>query len=138
MNIELCVSYNDASLEDKVPRDRKLSWELVAAGDWGDDAFHCGYISYFIAQAGPGEWLLQSSERNALLDDVTEEDVEEGRLNDDQAQAIWGTTLEEAQNEVYEQIVAACSQAPVSSTAREMGKLLCQKVFDRGGKEVPL
>ena len=35
-----------------------------------------------------GVWLMMSVERNADLDDVTEEDIEELALNDDQLRAI--------------------------------------------------
>ena len=43
-----------------------------------------------------GVWLMMSAERNADLADITEEDIEEGALNDDQLQALWGRTLYEA------------------------------------------
>jgi hypothetical protein len=88
-----------------------VEWQLVASGMWSEDTYHSGHIAYFIANIRPGEWLMEGVERNAQLDDVTEEDVEEGCLNDDQIQAMWGMTLEEAQNVEYRQIVAACTSA---------------------------
>ena len=79
---------------------------------------------------------MEARERNAILDDVTEEDVEEGRLNDDQIQAMWGQTLEEAQNAEYRHIVAWTDGIPPDVTAAEMAAVLYRAVCDGGGKEI--
>src|SRR5262245_24893992 len=99
MKIETCVSDPDDVLEKYRPRARRVRWDLVASGYWSEDMYHSGHIAYFLARLGPGRWVLDAVERNTELDSVTEEDVEEGRLNDDQIQAMWGQTLEEAQND---------------------------------------
>ncbi len=113
-----------------------VNWRLVASGYWDEDAYHSGYVAYYIASTGPGQWVLESVERNAELDDVTDEDVEEGCLNDDQIQAMWGKTLEEAQNAEYRVIVAACSGASLDADAKEMAAVLYRAVCDAGGKEI--
>src|SRR6516162_6647773 len=109
MKIETCVSYPDDLLEKKYRRRaRRAHWDLVKPGFWAEDRYHSGYIAYYLARIGTGNWVMNAVERNTELDGVTEEDVEGGRLNDDQIQAMWGTTLEEAQNHRYERIVASC------------------------------
>lgn len=113
-----------------------VQWQLVASGMWSEDTYHSGHIAYFIANISPGEWLMESIERNAQLDDVTEEDVEEGCLNDDQIQAMWGMTLEEAQNIQYCQIVAACTGASPNATARDVAEAMYEAVCEDGGKEI--
>jgi hypothetical protein len=79
---------------------------------------------------------MEARERNAILDDVTEEDVEEGRLNDDQIQAMWGQTLEEAQNEEYRHILAWTDGVGPDVTAAEMAAVLYRAVCDGGGNEI--
>jgi hypothetical protein len=73
-------------------------------------------------------------ERNVDLDDLTDEDVEQGRLNDDQIQALWGTTLEKAQNQRYQRIVALLSDGPAALQAREAAKILMDAVERADGK----
>lgn len=70
---------------------------------------------------------MKSVQRNTILDDVTPEDVKEGRLNDDQIQALWGTTLRQAQKAVYEAFVAALADAPADMTMREASGALLAK-----------
>ena len=123
------------ALDNRRPRGT-VEWQLAASGFWDDDSYHSGHIAYYVASSGRGEWVMESVERNAVLDDVTEEDIEEGRLNDDQLQALWGTTLEDAQNAEYRQIVAACSGASPEADAAEIAAVLYQAVCDDGGKEI--
>lgn len=111
-------------------------WELALSGHWYDSPYHSGHIAYYVRELRPGIWLLKSLERNAILDDVTEEDVEAGALNDDQLQAMWGMTLEEAQNESFEEIAAAWTNAPTGTTSKEAAKRLYQVVCLEGGKEI--
>jgi len=79
---------------------------------------------------------MEACERKAILDDVTEEDVEEGRLNDDQIQAMWGQTLEEAQNKEYRHLVAWTQGVAPDVTAAEMAAVLYGAVCEGGGNRV--
>ncbi len=58
-----------------------LDWEYVTSGYWEQGPYHSGHIEYRLCGTAPGQWMLESIERNAELDSVTEEDVEAGRLN---------------------------------------------------------
>jgi hypothetical protein len=111
-------------------------WEFVASGSWAEDVYHSGHVAYLIAPAGPGTWIMEAVARNAVLDGVTEEDVEEGRLNDDQIQAMWGMTLEEAQEAEHREIVAACSGVGEAVAPREVAALLYWAVCESGGREI--
>ena len=99
-------------------------WELAISGRWSESPYHSGHIAYYVRRIAGGVWLMKSVERNADLDDVTEEDIEEGALNDDQLQALWGRTLEEAQNEEFVEIVAAWLDAPRKSFSIDAAKTL--------------
>lgn len=98
--------------------------------------YHSGYIAYYVASIGAGKWLRDGVERSAALDDVTQEDVDEGRLNDDQIEAMWGMSLEEAQSSEYRQISAACFGASDDLSAKEMAEILYRAVCEGGGKEI--
>jgi len=111
-------------------------WELAASGRWEESPYHSGYIAYYVAALGDGRWLMQSVQRNGELDDVTQEDVDEGRLNDDQIQAMWGMTLEEAQAAEFKQIAAACSGASPEADAAEIAEVLYSAVVRAGGMEI--
>lgn len=67
---------------------------------------------------------MEASERSTILDDVTPDDVASGNLSDSQVQAMWGMSLEDAQNSVLRYVVAMCSDVdePVDalSVARSM------------------
>ena len=125
----------NAELDGKRPK-QPVDWQLVASGVWSEDRYHSGHIAYFIANTGPGEWVMESVERNAELDDVTEEDVEEGRLNDAQIQAMWGMTLADAQASEYRQIVAACTGGSVDWDAKRAAAVLYRAVCTSGGKAI--
>ena len=99
-------------------------WELAISGRWSESPYHSGHIAYYVRRIAGGVWLMKSVERNADLDDVTEEDIEEGALNDDQLQALWGRTLEEAQNEEFVEIVAAWLDAPRTTVSIDAAKTL--------------
>ena len=99
-------------------------WELAISGRWSESPYHSGHIAYYVRRIAGGVWLMKSVERNADLDDVTEEDIEEGALNDDQLQALWGRTLEEAQNEEFVEIVAAWLDAPRKTVTIDAAKTL--------------
>jgi hypothetical protein len=123
------------SLEAHRP-ETSMQWKFVASGFWYEDVYHTGHIAYYIANPAPGCWVMEARERNAILDDVTEEDVDEGRLNDDQIQAMWGQTLEEAQNAEYRHIVALSEGVSLGFTAAEMAAVLYRAVCKGGGNEI--
>ena len=79
--------------------------ELVVEGFWSQTMHHGGYISYWLCSSGE-TWILEAVERHGELDGITEEDIEEGSLNDDQIEALAGNSLEEAQNETWEYVAA--------------------------------
>jgi hypothetical protein len=133
-NIKLETS-GESGLEALRPP-ASIQWEFAASGFWYEDTYHSGHIAYYIANPAPGCWCMEARERNAILDDVTEEDVEEGRLNDDQIQAMWGQTLEEAQNKEYRHIVAWTEGVAPDVTAAEMAAVLYRAVCEGGGKEI--
>ena len=125
----------ELALESLRPAQRP-DWQLVISGDWSEDRHHSGFIAYYLANTAPGQWLLDGVERYAFLDNVTQEDIDEGRLNDDQLQALWGISLKEAQSADYRQIRALCSGASEDLTAREIAKILYAAVCEAGGFEV--
>lgn len=135
MKIETCTSYPDDLLEPYRP-DQGAAWTLVISGGWSQDRYHSGHIAYYLARGGENIWVLDSVARNAELDGVTEEDVEQGRLNDDQIQAMWGMTLEEAQAQVYKRIVAVCHDAPAGMEERVIAHALYAAVGKAGGRVV--
>ncbi len=111
-------------------------WMLVASGYWSQDEYHSGHIAYYIASPVSGCWVLEARERNAILDDVTDADIEEGRLNDDQLQALWGQTLEEAQNAEDCRIVAWAEGVDCVYTAKDLAAVLYRAVCEEGGNEI--
>lgn len=113
-----------------------VAWNFVASGFWSEDTYHSGHIAYYIANPQPGCWVMEARERNAILDGVTEEDVEKGALNDDQIQAMWGQTLEEAQKAEYRHIVAWCEDVGTDCTAQEMAAVLYRASCESGGNEI--
>jgi hypothetical protein len=78
--------------------------------------------------------VLDGVERNAELDGITEEDIDEGRLNDDQLQAMWGISLEEAQNHKYRRIVVVIEDAPHDMTAKTAAELMYAEIRNKNGK----
>lgn len=128
----------DADSDDVLERFRPTTdsqdWELVASGFWSEDMYHSGHIAYFITRANDRVWVLDGVERNAELDGITEEDVEEGRLNDDQLQAMWGMSLEEAQNQEYRRIAVVIEDAPHDITAKGAAELMYSEIRDNRGK----
>jgi len=113
-----------------------VEWKLVVSGGWSDDRYHSGHIAYYLAKSGDNTWVLESVARNTELDDVTEEDVEQGRLNDDPIQALWRTTLKEAQAQVYKRLVAVYRDAPSDADERIIARMLYSAVKNAGGRIV--
>ncbi len=108
----------------------------MASGYWSEDLYHSGHIAYYFAKTAPGQWMLDSVERNAVLDDVTEEDVKNGALNDDQIQAMWGTTLKEAQSRVFRRIVAVCESTDDSLPEDQTIQQMMSALEKEGGKMI--
>lgn len=123
----------DSGLDRYLREPEGGTWERVLGGYWRQDIYHGGWVEYYVRNAAPGTWVLKSSQRSEILDDLTEEDVEAGRLNDDQAQALWDTTLEEARNSVFEQVVAVIVGAPETFTARDAARELYRTVRNNNG-----
>jgi hypothetical protein len=46
-------------------------WTLAIEGEWYEDAYHGGSVSYLIRRHESGAWVFKSSERNTCLDDLT-------------------------------------------------------------------
>jgi len=114
----------------------RRGWELALAGYWRQTIHHSGYIEYYVRRHSARVWVLKSVERNRDLDGVTEEDVERGALNDDQLQAMWGLTLEEAQRQKWQEIVAAWTNAPAGASPLEAARVLYEAVRARSGKVI--
>jgi hypothetical protein len=112
------------------------NWQLVASGFWYEDTYHSGHIAYFLAKTGPSEWTMESVERSAILDGVTQDDVDEGLLNDDQIQAMWGVTLGDAQRSEYRQVVCIYADKEVGSKPEDIAAKLYRQVCDSGGKKI--
>lgn len=127
---------DDECLESYRPKDSNQRWEMVTAGFWSQTQFNSGYISYYLTRDSKGTWIMESVERDAELDGVTEEDVKAGRLNDDQIQALSGRSLEEAQNEEYRRIAAVMEDAPAETTPATAARLMYKEIEKRGGKIV--
>ena len=126
-------SMESGSLEKRRPAG-KVKWQLVVKVDWSESPYHSGHIAYYIAKTSPTEWMLDSVQRNACLDHVTQEDVDEGALNDDQIQAMWGQDLEDAQAAEFRQIVAVCSEAEVNAQAKDIAVILYGRVCEAVGR----
>jgi hypothetical protein len=47
-------------------------WTLAIEGEWYEDAYHGGSVSYLFRRHESGTWVFKSSERNTCLNDVTE------------------------------------------------------------------
>lgn len=86
------TSYAKLTTEYSPNSTQPPTWQLVASGYWYEGTYPSGHIAYFLAKTGAQEWTMESVERNALLDGLTQEDVDEGRLNDHQIQSMWGIT----------------------------------------------
>lgn len=124
------------ALERYAPSITRKGWELALAGYWRQTIYHSGYIEYYVRRHSARVWTLKSIERNRDLDGVTEEDVERGALNDDQLQAMWGMTLEEAQRQEWQEIVAAWTNAPAGTSPLEAARVLYDAVRANSGKVI--
>ena len=73
---------------------------------------------------------MEGVQRNAMLDELTQEDIDEGNLNHDQIQALHGTTLEEAQSARYSEIVAVMLEAPLDIPPEKAAELMYNELID--------
>ena len=128
--------YGHESLEAFHPEAGFADWHHVISGYWDEGPGHGGYVDYLLANTSKGVWVLRCTDRNAELDGVTQEDIDAGRLNDDQVQALWGMTLEEAQSQEETLVVAVCEDAPEDVTAKEMAELMYDTIEENNGKIV--
>jgi hypothetical protein len=136
MRILTYVGYPDDELEKYRANSDANRWELAISGYWSEDSYHSGHIAYSVQKTSPSTWVMNGIERNAELDDITEEDIAEGRLNDDQIQAMWGMTLEEAQKQSYERIVAVWLDAPEELSSKDAAARMYEAVRKANGKIV--
>ena len=137
VTIKTCTTSPDNRLESYRPKEEpSVRWTRIISGRWEEDRYHSAYIAYDVAKIDEGTWVLDGVERNAELDGLTEEDVEEGRVNDDQLQAMWGMTLAEAQDQEYKRIVAVAIGVPRGAKAADVGKRLYDAVCAAGGKAI--
>ncbi len=126
----------DDVLEHYRPSIDQESWCLVVEGNWSESMYHSGFYTYSVGKTKEGCWVLNQCDRNGFLDGLTEEDVENGCLNDDQLQAIWFSSLEEAQNERSDLICAVWLDPPPGLLAEVAGWHLYREFVDRGGMAV--
>ena len=126
---------DEAALEPYRPA-HDVEWVMIASGEWSQDDYHSGWAAYHVAKIGQGKWVLDCVQWNGCLDDVTQADVDNDRLNDDQIQAMWGMTLEKAKAQVYKYIAVVAEEVPADLDAKTVGELLYQKALKAGGFDV--
>lgn len=133
--IKICVDQPDDELEVYRSDDLEVDWSYLVEGYWGEDTYHNGFICYTAAKTSNGIWLLDATSRNACLDDLTQEDIDEGEfINDDQAQAIHDFGgLEPAQRHTYSRIAAVGLGLPDGPYIADK---LYKAVVEGGGKEI--
>ncbi len=132
MTMRTAVDY-EGDLEKYTPAKDFKGWKLVVSGYWSQGPYHSGHIAYYIGTPSPNVWVMKAVQRNTALDDVTQEDVREGWLNDDQIQAMWGTTLKKAQRHKYQSIMAVCEDAPPHASVKAMAHLLYDAIGSAKG-----
>jgi len=124
MTLITVIDMYDKGLEGYLPTTVRSRWHVALEGYWREGIHHSGHIAYLIQKTKQGAWVMKSVQRNAILDDVTWEDVRKGHLNDDQIQALCGTTLRAAKKARYEVIVAVLVDAPEDMTMKTAAKSL--------------
>jgi hypothetical protein len=135
-NFRILVAGNARQSLELMRPESSTQWQFVASGFWSEDIYHSGHVAYYIANLKPGSWIMELRKRNTILDDITEEDVEHGRLNDDQIQAMWGQTLDEAKNAEYRSIAALAEDIDPDCTADEIAPILYEEVCRKGGYQI--
>ena len=138
MNIRTYLEFSgDKGLEGSYSLENK---ELILAtsGRWSGSCYHGGEVNYFVVEIGDGVWGLELIQYNRLLADLDEEDVADGDLTDEQAEAIGDRTLAEAQAEEEEQgdycrTAAVIKDAPADMTLEDAATLMYDRVVKDGG-----
>ena len=141
MSLTLRNDKNAEVLDAKIRESKQLDWRLLTEGQWGEDTYHSGYIEYWVACLQPLEWVLKSVERQVCLDDIEQEDIDEGMfLDDDQLQALHdhGNDLKAAKSHKYEEVVALMSATTGQADWEIAGNLMYKDHILSGGKEVIL
>lgn len=136
MKIRTSISDRDNSLESHRLPDSRVRWHTIISGFWSESRYHVAHIAYRIARIKPRYWIVESVERDTELDGVTQEDVDEGRLNDDQIQALWNSTLEDVQNRSYRRIVAVTADAPLRISLTDIAGVMYEQICMAGGKPI--
>ncbi|MEE4382800.1 MAG: hypothetical protein V2J02_12445 [Pseudomonadales bacterium] len=136
MQVFLCTDQPDDVLEAWRTGTRDDDWQLVIDGFWNQTPYHSGHVSYFLQKRRDGIWVMDQVQRPAVLDGVTQEDVDEGLLNDEQIQAMWGTTLEEAQARRYARIAAVLIDAPADYSPADIATMLYRCIGIANGRIV--
>ena len=121
MDIEVFTQDSQSSA-DKMFEGCKCE-DLVVEGYWAQGMYHGGFISYWLYNKGD-TWILESLESNRELDGLTQEDIDEGSLSDDQIEALADMTLEEAQAERWECVVAVGKNTDPSWSPARVAALL--------------
>ena len=114
-------------------------WYDYLEGFWSDSLYHNGYISYQISKGDQEDWILQSTTRNYCIDDLTQEDIDEGVFIDDDQQQIlfdFGYDLELAKQFRHRSIVAVGIGLPNNIEPMEAAKQLYETYIKIGGKEI--
>lgn len=122
----------DDILEKHRPAD-DVEWHHLTQGRWEQTPYHYGWAGYEFAKAGPGKWVMNCFQWDGCLDSLTQEDVDAGDLTDEQEQALWNTTLEEAQGVRYCRIAAVATGVPDTMSPEQIGKLMHDEVLKSGG-----
>ena len=134
--IRTACSVVSPSLDEHFAGTDPDGWKLVAESDWSESMYHSGHIAYHVQRNAAGAWVMRSIARDPCLDDVTEEDVEEGALTDEQFEALGDMTLEEARAEEERKVVAVWLNPPKRSSRKAAATLLYDAVVAAGGMDI--
>lgn len=134
------IIYDSGYLDEYSIKNRNNNHRFVLSGHWHESPYHSGYISYYIDKNEDGVWILEGVSRDNSLDDVTDEDVENGNLNDDQIQAMWNyETLEEAKEAAaaeYSSVIVILKNAPSGLAEVRIAEILYAEVIRNSGKVI--
>jgi hypothetical protein len=129
-------AFDSPSLDEHFAGTEPDGWKLVAESDWSESMYHSGHIAYHVQRNAAGARVMRSIARDPCLDDVTEEDVEEGALTDEQFEALGDMTLEEARAEEERKVIAVWLNPPKRSSRKAASKLLYDAVVAAGGMDI--
>lgn len=101
-----------------------IEWRFACSGSGFGGRSHSYNIGYFIANPASGCWVMETRERNAMLDDLSAADITKAQREDGHGQGTWLQTLDHTQDSGYEHMVAWIEGADSKMTEFEMGELL--------------